>query len=82
MTPSQSNSTRCPYCATDCLVGFGYCHCRCGQKTNLAPWNTHRSDGRPSMTLGQPNKYIRHHQCRAAFPVETAAPFKIEGVYC
>jgi hypothetical protein len=27
----------CSYCGPDCLVGYGYCHDGCGQKTNIIP---------------------------------------------
>ena len=85
MTPSQPNSTTllCPHCGPSCLVGYGFCHCRCGQKTNISPHNSHRKNGeKPDIVAGQPRRYVRHHQCLAAFPVELAAAFKIEGVYC
>lgn len=83
MTPSQPNPTKCPHCGPDCPVGYGFCHCRCGQKTNISPFNSHRKNGeQPDVVAGQPRRYIRHHQCLAAFPVEFAAPFKIDGVYC
>jgi hypothetical protein len=41
-------------------IPFGYCHCGCGQKTNLASQN-HTEGG---WTKGQPMKYIHGHNFR------------------
>ena len=48
--------------------GYGLCHCGCGEKTDLAP-QTHRSRG---WVNGEPVRYVRGHQARAANRVLTA----------
>lgn len=37
---------------------FGYCHCGCGQKTNLAP----RNSTKIGLVKGEPQRYIKGHQ--------------------
>lgn len=64
----------------DPTIPHGFCHCRCGQRTNIATV-TNRTLGH---VKGEPHKYAPTHSSRCPrfiLPVE-AAPFKIEGVYC
>jgi len=41
-------------------IPYGYCHCGCGQKTNLVKW----SDANKGLRRGEPNKFVTHHQNR------------------
>ncbi len=49
----------CRYCDTeDCPVGYGFCHCGCGGKTNIAKvTRVSKNNARD-----EPLKVIRHHQ--------------------
>ena len=42
---------------TDCAVPFGYCHCGCGEKTEIAKRSSRRYNTRP----GYPNVYCPSH---------------------
>lgn len=42
------------------VIPYGYCHCGCGQKTNLIP----KSLKNKGWIKGQPFKYIRYHYAR------------------
>lgn len=42
---------------------YGYCHCRCGQKTNLAKQN----DPEHGHVLGEPFKFLKGHSARLQF---------------
>lgn len=44
--------------ATTQDIPYGYCHCGCGQKTNLAP----QSDKRKGWTKGEPMRFVFGHQ--------------------
>ena len=41
-------------------IPYGYCHCGCGQKTNLAP----QTQSRDGWVKGEPLKYLRGHVMR------------------
>jgi hypothetical protein len=41
-------------------VSYGYCHCGCGQKTNMAP----QTDRRIGWVKGEPIRYIKGHHGR------------------
>lgn len=41
-------------------IPYGYCHCGCGQMTNLAPW----SDKNKGWIAGEPKKYVYGHRIR------------------
>ena len=58
MTAHTENlSYRCQYCAADCPVEFGTCHCGCGQKTSIAKTSRkERGD-----IKGRPIKYATGH---------------------
>ena len=43
-----------------CTIPYGYCHCRCGEKTDLSPV-TQRSAG---WIKGQPRRYVFNHHGR------------------
>lgn len=38
-------------------IPYGYCHCGCGQKTEIAGWN----DTRSGWVKGEPKRYVRNH---------------------
>lgn len=38
-------------------IPYGYCHCGCGQKTRIAPWNSKEN----SWTKGQPVRFVSGH---------------------
>lgn len=46
------------------LVPYGYCHCQCGQKTNLAP----QTETRAGLVRGEPLKFIKGHSGRKTDP--------------
>jgi hypothetical protein len=48
---SQNNIQKIPY---------GYCHCGCGQKTNLMPFN----DKNRNFIKDEPFKFIRGHNVK------------------
>lgn len=61
------------------IVPYGFCHCGCGEKTNIA----HCTIRKIGWVGGEPIRFIRGHanrQPRTDF--SDAAPFKIDGVYC
>src|ERR1700752_2100513 len=41
-------------------IAYGYCHCGCGQKTNLAPF----SQKRKGLRKGEPYRYVAGHNKR------------------
>jgi hypothetical protein len=41
-------------------IPYGYCHCGCGQKTNLVQW----SNAHHGWKRGEPKRYIQGHQRR------------------
>jgi hypothetical protein len=57
-------------------IPLGFCHCGCGQKTNLIP-ETDRPKG---LIKGKPYRYIKQHCCRTkAWIIEKAKKF---GGFC
>lgn len=52
-----------------CNIPYGYCHCGCGGNVKFNRY-------------GVPNKRIFEHSHITRPVIDTAAPFKIEGVYC
>lgn len=49
---------------SDSTIPYGYCHCGCGQKTNIAS----QSDRASGRIKGQPSRYLRNHDKRKAPP--------------
>lgn len=49
------------------MIPYGYCHCRCGQRTTIAKY-TCRDKG---WVKGEPKRYLQHHWNRhqAGLPV-------------
>lgn len=45
-------------------IPYGYCHCGCGQKTNVIPMTSHKR-GR---IAGEPNRFISQHHMRIMEP--------------
>jgi len=62
----------------DCPIPFGYCHCGCGQKTNLAT----RTSFSEYRVCYMPVRFCHGHQGRIRPFIEDAKPFKLDGVYC
>lgn len=52
----------CPYCQTQCQVGWGYCHCGCGEQTTRSPARRLCSD--VYVHKGDPLKYRQYHHAR------------------
>lgn len=50
----------CPYCGPLCLVGYGFCHCGCNNKTKLCPIN----DAHRKAIAGEPQKFLLGHTLR------------------
>lgn len=48
-------------------ISYGFCHCGCGEQTNLVPWNITRT----GQVKGEPYRYIRGHQTRLNRPEYT-----------
>jgi hypothetical protein len=78
MTPTNTILPTCIFCGVACRVGYGFCHCGCGGKTNNCTM-TNRKFG---VVRGKPCRYILGHQYRKRLPIENAVPFKVDGVYC
>ena len=74
--PQEQSISICPYCKESCAVGYGFCHCGCGEITTIAP-HTDRC-----CVKGNYRQYIFGHQKRLRGTIEDAMPFKINGVYC
>ena len=79
MTPTDQSLPSCRFCVGECLVGYGYCHCGCGQKTERysrnAPWAERK--------IGDPHLFINGHQSRRFRPdANFLGRFKIDGIYC
>jgi hypothetical protein len=61
-----------------CKIPFGLCHCNCGNKTKPAG----KTDRTTKRVKGVPVLYVKGHQGRVRPNIESAAPFRIDGVYC
>ena len=61
-----------------CEVPYGYCHCRCGQKTVIAS----RTDRKRFQFKGRPMRYMARHQNARRVSDDGEAPFRIDGSYC
>jgi hypothetical protein len=62
-----------------CKISFGFCHCGCGEKTNIADRTSHKI----GWVEGMPTRFVIGHSRRHARANFTdAVPFKIDGVYC
>lgn len=80
MTPTESIVAphQC-YCGkSDCVVAFGYCHCKCGEKVKISTI-THKQH---RWVEGQPLLYLNGHSRIIRLEIEDALSFKLEGVYC
>lgn len=40
-------------------ISYGYCHCGCGQRTNLTP----HTDKNKGWVKGEPLRFIHNHHC-------------------
>lgn len=78
MTPSENTLPPCRYCGADCKVGYGFCHCECGLKTNIATMTSRRRN----LIKGLPSKYLMGHGSRIVPVIEIAEPFRLRGAYC
>jgi hypothetical protein len=61
----------------ECNIPYGLCHCGCGQKTDISPYD----DPKREYIAGMPRKFCYRHSGMVPI-VEDAVPFKIDGVYC
>jgi hypothetical protein len=60
-------------------IPYGYCHCNCGQKTQISKY-TQRKKG---WIKGEPRRFVNGHGCKKErIDLSDAVPFKIDGVYC
>lgn len=58
-------------------ISYGFCHCGCGNKTNLA------RQKRRGYAKGEPLLFVHgHNPQKPPSQVEVAMPFKINGIYC
>ena len=80
MTPTENIVPPHPcYCGRDnCIVAYGHCHCRCGEKTTVSTVNKKQN----RWVKGQPYLYLYGHVRKIRPLLEFASPFKLEGVYC
>lgn len=60
------------------LMKIGYCQCGCGKKTWVATYSSKTLN----LVKGVPVKFATGHGKRVPRPLESAKPFKIDGVYC
>lgn len=58
--PQEQNTTICRYCEGPCKVGYGYCHCGCGEKTLICK----RRGSHNGNIKGQPTGYLAGHGTR------------------
>lgn len=60
------------------IVPYGFCHCRCGEKTRISDKN-YKCFG---VAKGEPWRFLPGHQKKIR-PIPTeAGPFKLKDVYC
>lgn len=52
--------------------GFGRCHCGCGRRTKVSPYNVQRDGYR----AGEPRRYIHGHSRRRGSPTPTAEGYR------
>ena len=78
MTPLEAIVPTCIFCGTNCKVGYGNCHCECGEQTKICTM-TSRKFG---VKQGYPCRYVLGHQSKIRPIIVDALPFKIDGVYC
>ena len=77
MTPLETSLPLCICGDSQCDVPYGFCHCKCGQKTSIAKQNSEQY----GWQIRRPKRFLNGH--RRIFPViDKAEPFKIDGVYC
>ena len=69
--------TICSCGRVGCDIPYGYCHCGCGQKTDISAYD----EPKRGYIAGVPRKFCYRHK-KIAPLIEEAMPFKIEGVYC
>lgn len=60
------------------MIAYGYCHCGCGEKTDISP----RTRGARGNVKGQPLFYVNGHNAKTRPFIESAEPFKLDGGYC
>jgi len=53
----------CGFGGKPCDIEYGFCHCRCGGKTNLAKY----TDRKRGIVKGEPLRFIAHHHARTQF---------------
>ena len=56
-TPSKKSVAPCICGKPDCDIPYGYCHCRCGKKTKIAPYSRRARN----WIAGQPQQYLKFH---------------------
>lgn len=79
MTPHEITVPPTCICGKpECKIPIGFCHCGCGGKTGIHT----RSNLKAGQVRGIPERYLIGHQKRIRPVLESASPFKIEGVYC
>ena len=78
MTHLEAIVPTCKFCGTNCKVGYGNCHCECGEQTKICTM-TSRKFG---VKQGYPCRYVLGHQSKIRPIIVDALPFKIDGVYC
>jgi len=57
LAESVPPNTLCICGHLECPVPYGYCHCRCGLQTGIAP----RTDNRFGIIGGMPTRFLKHH---------------------
>lgn len=79
MTPLKENVSPCPYCGTECLFGYGFCHCGCGR---IAP-AIQSTDHSRNLKKGNHFRFIKgHNNIKPRKILGPESRFKIDEVYC
>lgn len=79
MTPLKPILPLCVCGDLLCKIPYGYCHCRCGTQTALAP----RTRPKLRQIKGMPHRFALGHGSSSIRPQrEDAMPFKIDGEPC
>lgn len=67
------------YCGKpDCKIPYGFCHCKCGQKTRISTVN-HSGLG---WVKGRPLLVVRFHKPKITLPLDYSEPFEVNGELC
>lgn len=62
----------------DTTIPYGFCKCGCGRRTRISP----RTSTIHGYKAGEPVGFILGHKAKPRHEPISAAPFKIDGVYC